>query len=99
MESNRRSFLKGAAITTAPLFIPRGAFGANDRISYGVIATGNRGAYLNQRFQNVGAQCAALCDVYEPNLEKAKSQSPAGVRTYVDYHELLAQPGLDAVVI
>ena len=38
MESNRRSFLKGAAITAAPLFIPRGAFGANDRIAYGVIA-------------------------------------------------------------
>jgi predicted dehydrogenase len=99
MESNRRSFLKGAAITAAPLFIPRGAWGANDRISYGVIATGNRGAYLNQHFQKVGAQCAALCDIYEPHLEKAKSQSPAGVKTYVDYHELLAQPDLDAVVI
>lgn len=99
MDSNRRHFLKGAAIAAAPLFVPRSAWGANDRISYGVIATGGRGTYLNQHFQNVGAQCVALCDVYDQHLERAKSQSPQGVRTYVDYHELLAQPDIDAVVI
>jgi predicted dehydrogenase len=40
-----------------------------------------------------------LCDVYEPNLDLARKDSPAGVRTYVDYREMLAQPGLDLVVI
>jgi predicted dehydrogenase len=99
MESNRRDFFKNAAIFSAPLFVPRSAFGANDRISYGVIATGGRGRYLNRHFQAVGAQCAALCDVYEPNLEAAKKESPEGVKTYLDYHELLEQPGLDAVVL
>src|SRR5271166_268122 len=99
MESNRRDFFKNAAIFSAPLFVPRSAFGANDRISYGVIATGGRGRYLNRHFQAVGAQCAALCDVYEPNLDAAKKESPEGVKTYVDYHELLEQPGLDAVVL
>lgn len=99
MESNRRDFFKNAAIFSAPLFVPRSAFGANDRISYGVIATGGRGRYLNRHFQAVGAQCAALCDVYETNLEAAKKESPEGVKTYLDYHELLEQPGLDAVVL
>ena len=99
MESNRRDFLKNAALVSAPLFVPRGAFGANDRITYGVIATGGRGRYLNRHFQAVGAQPVALCDVYEPHLEQAKKESPEGIKTYVDYHDLLAQPGIDAVVL
>jgi predicted dehydrogenase len=93
---DRRSLLTGAV---APLFIPRSAFGANDRISYGVIATGGRGRYLNRYFQKAGAQCVALAEVYEPNLEAAKKESPEGVKTFVDYRELLAIPSIDAVVI
>lgn len=99
MESNRRDFLKAAAFASAPLFVPRSAFGANDRITYGLIGTGGRGRYLNRNFQAVGAQCVALCDVYEPNLAAAQKDSPEGVRTYLDYHDLLAQNGIDAVVL
>ena len=56
-------------MAAAPLFVPASAFGANDRISYGVIATGGRGRYIcTDKFQKLGAQCVALCDVYEPNL-------------------------------
>ena len=76
MESNRRNFLKATAIASAPLFVPQSAFGANDRIAYGVIATGGRGRYLNRHFQAVGGQCAALCDVYDKNLEQAVKESP-----------------------
>ncbi len=97
MASNRRDFLKTAA-ATAPLFIPRSAWGANDRVAYGLIAAGGRGRYLNDKFQKLGAECVALCDVYEPNLEAARKQSP-DAKTYVDYHELLEQQGIDAVVI
>ncbi len=96
MSSARRDFLKLAA---APLFIPHSAFGANDRVAYGLIATGGRGRYLNRNFQKLGAECVALCDVYEPNLEEAKKESPAGIKTYVDYHDLLQQTGVDAVVL
>jgi predicted dehydrogenase len=87
-------------LASAPLFVPASAFGANGRFTYGLIATGGRGRYLNRIFQKQGHQCGALCDVYEPNLELAKTESPAGVRTYVDYEELLAQSaGLDGIVI
>ncbi|MCC6591498.1 MAG: Gfo/Idh/MocA family oxidoreductase [Bryobacterales bacterium] len=96
MTLNRRQF---AAAAIAPLFVPSRAKGANDRLAYGLIGSGNRGGGLNRSFQKIGAQCAALCDVYKPYLEKAKSQSPAGVKTYTDYQELLAQPGLDFIVI
>ena len=93
---NRRNFLAGAA-AAAPVFVPSSAFGANDRISYGLIAAGGRGRYLNSVFQKLGAECVALCDVYEPNLEQAKQQSP-DAKTFLDYHDLLGQK-MDAVVI
>jgi predicted dehydrogenase len=93
----RRDFLAGAALSAAPMFVPSSAFGANDRISYGLIATGGRGRYLNDTFQKQGAECVALCDVYEPNLELAKKQSPQA-KTFIDYKDLLAEK-MDAVVI
>ncbi len=101
MRQTRRGFLKGAggAIAGAPLFVPATVRGANDRLTYGMIGTGSRGRHLNQIFQNIGAQCVALCDVYEPYLEQARQQSPAGVRTYLDYHDLLAREEVDFVVI
>jgi predicted dehydrogenase len=96
MHSDRRQFIGMAA---APLFVPPRAFGANDRPAYGLIGTGNRGRSLNRAFQKLGAQCVALCDPYEPHLELARQESPAEVKTYLDYHDLLAQPGVDFVVI
>ena len=102
-KSNRRDFLKGAAVpaatlAVAPLFVPRSAFGANDRAAYGVIATGGRGRYLNKKFIKAGCQPVAMCDVYEPNLQAALADSP-GAKGFLDYHELLAQPGVDFVVL
>lgn len=94
---DRRNFLTGAALTAAPLFVPKSAFGANDRITYGLIAAGGRGRYLNDKFQKLGAQCLALCDVYEPNLQAAQKQSP-DAKPFLDYNDLLAEK-LDAVVI
>lgn len=93
----RRDFLAGAALSAAPLFVPKSAFGANDRITYGVIATGGRGRYLNSNFQKLGGQCVALCDVYEPYLQMAQKQSP-DAKPFVDYNDLLAEK-MDAVVI
>jgi len=98
MQQPRRAFLRAAAASAAPLLVPSHAFGANDRLSYGVIGTGGRGRYLNRVFQKLGTQCVALCDVYEPNLQEAQKDSPQA-KTYVDHQELLAQPGMDFVVI
>jgi predicted dehydrogenase len=96
MESDRRRFL--SALAAAPMFVPRKAWGANDRLSYAVIATGGRGRYLNRIFQKLGNECVALCDVYDVHLDLAKKDSPQA-KTYLDYHDLLAQPGIDAVVL
>lgn len=96
MKQDRRSFL--AATIAAPMFVPRSAWGANDRLAYGLIGAGGRGRYLNQNFQKLGAECVAVAEVYEPNLQAALKDSP-NAKSYVEYHDLLAQPGLDAVVV
>ncbi len=96
MKSSRRAAIQ--ALAAAPLFVPRSAWGANDRVTYGVIATGGRGRYLNKKFQQLGAQCVALCDTYEPNLEQARLDAPEA-KGFAHHEDLLAHPGIDAVVI
>jgi predicted dehydrogenase len=97
MESDRRAFL-GTALVAAPLFVPHRAWGANDRITFGVIGAGGRGRYLSRNFQKLGAECVAIAEVYEPNVQEALKDAPQA-KTYVDYQDLLAQSGVDTVVI
>lgn len=96
MDQDRRKFL--ASAVAAPLFVPRSAWGANDRLAYGLIGAGGRGRYLNQNFQKLGAECVAIAEVYDPNTQQALKDSPKA-KTFVDYHELLAMAGVDAVVV
>lgn len=97
MQSSRRTFL--GALTAGPAFVPRSAFGAGDRITYAVLATGGRGRYLMGKFTGQGAQCVAICDVYEPYLQRAKEIAP-DAKAYIDYQELLdSHKDVDAVVI
>ena len=69
MQQDRRKFLadsvKLTAAAAAPLFIPRSAWGANDRMAYGLIGAGGRGRYLSRNFQKLGAECVAVSEVYE----------------------------------
>lgn len=101
MDANRRSFLKDsftAAVSAAPLFVPRTAWGANDRIAYGLIGAGGRGRYVSTVFRKLGAQCVAVSDVYAPNIDKAMTDAP-DAKSYVDYNDLLGHQGIDAVLI
>ncbi|MBK9166087.1 MAG: Gfo/Idh/MocA family oxidoreductase [Bryobacterales bacterium] len=98
MSTDRRTFLTSSALAAAPLFVPQTAFGANDRITFGVIGAGGRSRYLTRIFHKLGAQCVALAEVYEPNMEMALKEAP-GAKTYVDYKDLLARQGMDTVVI
>jgi predicted dehydrogenase len=93
----RRDLLAAGAV--APWFAPASVFGANDRLTFGAIGTGNRGGWLHRTFQKLGAQCVAVCDVYQPYLDRAVKESPPGVKAYVDYREMLEQRGIDFVVI
>jgi predicted dehydrogenase len=94
---NRRTFLAASAasaLTAAP----------SDMIRLGVIGSGSRGTYVMGVFQkNSGADVSAICDVYEPNLERALSaatkSSGHAPKPYRNYKELLADKDIDAVLI
>src|ERR1039458_1329043 len=97
MEQDRRTFLS-TALAAAPLFIPRRAWGANDRLVYGLIGAGGRGRYLNPNFQKLGAACVAVSEGDEPNMQAGLKYAP-DPKPYPDYHALPEQSGIGAVVV
>ncbi len=76
---------------------------AGDAIRLGVIGVGGRGTFVMSVFQkNSGLDVAAICDVYEPNLERgisAAKRDGRAPRAYRNYQELLADKSVDAVLI
>jgi predicted dehydrogenase len=103
MQQDRRKFMTdslkvSAAAVAAPMFIPRSAWGANDKMAYGLIGAGGRGRYLSRVFQKLGAECVAVSETYDLNTEAAIKDAP-GAKAILDYKELLAQPGIDFVVV
>src|SRR5947209_17717207 len=91
----RRSILKSAA---APLLGSR-LVAANDHISLAFIGTGVMGSEnLRAAMAHPGVAVAAVCDVYQPNLERAAAlarrdgQRPKEVR---DFREILADKSHD----
>jgi predicted dehydrogenase len=98
MNLSRRSFVSTAsALTAAPA-------AAADRLALGVIGSGGRGTYVMSVFQKDPALgVAAVCDVYEPNLERAMSVAASAQgsspKPYRNYRQLLADKSIDAVLI
>jgi len=89
----RRGFLRGAAATlAAPLVVRSSAFGANDRITTGIIGLGGpAGGGAG------GTQLLAVCDVREDKLRGHRGNK--NVAVYKDFRELLARDDIDAVLI
>jgi predicted dehydrogenase len=76
----------------------------SDQVTLGVIGSGSRGTFVMGTFQkDPTLKVAAICDVYEPNLENAASVASkvAGTRPtqYRNYKELLADKDVQAVLI
>jgi predicted dehydrogenase len=91
MPSNRRTFLAAGAAAAA--------YAAGDRIRAGVIGSGGRGQYHIAQFKEVGAEVAAVCDVYEPNLRAGLKAASTGAKGYSNYKKLLDDKSIDAVLI
>ena len=90
---DRRSFLIAAAASQSRIL------GANDRIRTGIIGAGGRGRYLTGQFKEIGAEMAAVCDIYEPNLQAGLKEANTGARPFRDYRKLLDDPAIDAVIV
>lgn len=75
----------------------------SDRVRLGLIGSGGRGNLVMSTFQKDPAlQVSAICDVYEPNLERGLSNAKKGgsvAKPYRNYKQLLADKDVDAVLI
>lgn len=105
---SRRDFLRGAAAGAAwaLLLRPEGVTGAQEESSgpplrCGLIGTGSQGLTLLTQAARLGRiRIEALCDVYEPHLQRAQKEAPENARTYTDYRQLLdKEKELEAVLV
>ena len=76
----------------------------SDQINLGVIGSGGRGTFVMSVFQkDTALKVGAICDVYEPNLERAASAATktqgTAPKLYRNYKELLADKDIHAVLI
>jgi predicted dehydrogenase len=95
--SSRRTFLLASGSALAMTAAP------SDQIALGLIGSGGRGNLVMSTFQkDPGVRVAAICDVYEPNLERGLSNAKKGgsvARPYRNYKQLLADKEVQAVLI
>jgi predicted dehydrogenase len=99
---NRRRFLQQTVLGGAGLFSSNFAFGrprkisANEKLNIGIVGVAHQGNY---NLGNVASEnIVALCDVDDSYLAEASKRFPAA-RTYNDFHRLLDQKDIDAVVV
>src|SRR5262245_6837776 len=90
---NRRTFFLATAAAT------RRIAGANERIRTGIIGAGGRGKYLTGEVKEMGAEMAAVCDIYERKLESGRTVAATGAKPYWDYRRMLEDKSLDAVIV
>lgn len=100
-EMERRDFIKGSAAAAAGLALaPARVLGANDRIVAGFIGVGRQGQGNMRSFLKAeNVVIAAVCDVYEPNLEKAAAIAGPGAAKIKDFRQVLDNKDINAVVI
>jgi predicted dehydrogenase len=99
----RRAVLASAAAAfTTSLFTGR-VKGANDRVAVGFIGLGAMGSgNLGYSMKVPEIQPAALCDIYQPHLERAQAAARKGgyePKTVADFRDVIADKSLDAVCI
>ena len=90
---NRRNFVATTALSYSAIM------GANDRLKGGIIGAGGRGKYLTGEFKEIGVEMAAVCDVYEANLNGGLKAASTGAKAYDNYKKLLEDKSLDIVVV
>ena len=103
-EIDRRDFIRRATLTTAAVSMAvsgpstRSVMGANDKIRLGVIGTGRQGRDNMSKFKGHGIEVAAVCDVYQPNLDQGLKAADENTKTYTDFRRLLEDKNIDIVI-
>ena len=103
---NRRTFIRSGSLSTAgiigglSLFNISKSYGEKDIINIGVIGSGSRGTGLIRTLQGIpNFKVIACCDTLPFRLEKAMKYADKSAKSYQNYHDLLDNKKLDAVII
>ncbi len=86
---DRRNFVLASSVALA----------ADGPVRAGIIGAGGRGRFLTGEFKEIGAQIAAVCDVYEPNLKAGLAAASTGAVAYGDYRKLLDDKSIPVVIV
>jgi len=99
-QTDRRTFSKTLAGGAYMALNASRVLGANDRIGVGIIGCGGQGS---GNWRNFLAQPdvtpVAVCDVFQPNRERAAASSKEKVAQYKDFRQLLDNKDVDAVIV
>lgn len=110
----KKSLLTGAALITLPEILKQSAFASvspNKLIHIAQIGCGRQGTgdYSGTMRQTDLCRMVAVCDLDSRRVEiakntvvefyKSKGETNVNVKTYSDFHEVLANPDIDAVIV
>ncbi len=100
---SRRAVLASASTAFTTSLFTGNVRGANDRVSVGFIGLGAMGSgNLGYSMQVPGFEPVALCDVYQPHLERAEAAARRGghqPKSVKDFRDVIAEKSIDAVCI
>lgn len=110
--ATRRTFLKClAGAGAAPWIVPAGVLGAerktppSGKVTLGVLGVGSQGqGDMRAMLNHADVRVRAICDVNKRNLEAAQkilaeAYGKPDVKVLADFHDLNADPSLDAVLM
>lgn len=97
----RRAFTKSTLAASAGTALSAMRVrGANDRINIGVIGCGDRAsAVFNQFLKQPDVNAVAVCDVFQPYLERAAKAANNQPKQHEDFRRLLEMKEVDAVIV
>jgi predicted dehydrogenase len=96
----RRRFLATVGIGTAGYAAKALGYPANETINIGCIGTGGRCRRLMESLREIpGVRIAAVCDVWDVHLAKAKELADPKAFATKDYHAVLRRNDIDVVLI
>src|SRR6266702_5327545 len=95
----RRAFIHTGAALSAAAQASKGS--ASDKIAIGMIGTGARSQELMQVILKLTqkAEIVGVVDAYKGRVERALDRTCGRAKAYPNYHDLLAQKSIDAVVV
>jgi predicted dehydrogenase len=100
MDNDRRSFLTGAAAALTTNLFTGNVRGANNRVAIAFIGMGRMGqSNLKIAMKQENVEPVAVCDVYQPNLDKSVEITNGKAKGIKDFRQILGDKSVDAVCI